>query len=150
MIRPSTIADVAELAETMREEDKREIAQMSGLDPLAVLMLGFLHSDECLSACTPSGELVAMLGVVPLVPNLIGSVWLLSAPLLASHKKELLREGRPVLDHLLRRYRLAHNVVAADNHVHQRLIKHMGFRFMEPIENYGVGQIRVIPFERSM
>lgn len=149
MIRPATASDILEFAPQMREADKREIEDITGLDPLAALSIGLFQSDPCVVGINPEGEVVGIFGVVPLVPNKIGNVWFLSSPAVERSARHVLREGRAWLDEQSARYPVLTNVVSESNDVHQRLIKHMGFQFLMPIDNYGAGRIRVIPFERK-
>lgn len=149
MIRPATSQDVVELVKHLREDDRQEIEALSGLDPLASISMGLFHSDPCIAGVGAEGELVLLCGVVPVVPNKVGSVWMLSTDAITANARELIVEGRKWLDEQNARYPVLTNVVTESNDVHVRLIKHMGFEFKEPIDNYGAGKVRVIPFERK-
>lgn len=149
MIRPATAYDAMELADTMREEDKAEAKALTGLEPLPVLAMGLLHSQFCISGIGKRGGVSLMGGVVPTANPVVGSVWMLSAPDIVENRREILAEGRKWLDHAQQKFPILTNVVSENNEAHLRLLKHLGFRFFDPIDNYGVDQIRVIPFERT-
>lgn len=142
--------DILAFAPNMREADKEEIEAVTGLDPLAALSIGLFQSDTCVVGINPEQEIVGVFGVVSIVPNKIGNVWFLSSPAVERSARHVLIEGREWLDEQNARYPVLTNVVSESNDVHQRLIKHLGFEFMEPIDNYGAANIRVIPFERKL
>lgn len=149
MIRSATAEDILKFAPTMREEDVEEVKAVAGLDPLACLTLGMFHSDSCVVGVSPEGDIVGVFGVVPVIPDKVGSVWFLSSPAITQNARHVLAEGRAWLDGQNARYPVLTNVVSESNVTHIRLIKHLGFTFGEPIDNYGAGRIRVIPFERK-
>lgn len=140
--------DIMDVAQRMREADKQEVEALTGLDPLAVLSLGLLHSSPCITCVASDGEIVGIAGVAPVVRNKVGSIWFLSTDAVEQHALQLVREGREWLDELNALYPVLANVVTESNDVHIRLIKHLGFEFKEPIDNYGAAKVRVIPFER--
>lgn len=148
MIRPTTAQDVLLLADQMREADKKEVEALSGLDPLATLTLGLFHSSTCITGFGEEGELLGICGVVPVIPGWQGSVWMLTTDAIQKYAKTLVKEGRKWLDQQQAEYPVLTNVVTESNDVHVRLIKHMGFEFKEPIDNYGAAGVRVLPFER--
>ncbi len=150
MIRYATPADIMDVAQRMREADKEEIEVIAGLDPLAALSLGHIHSDRCIACVAPGGEVVGIAGVSPIVPEQVGSIWFLSTDGITKHARRLVIEGRKWLDALHALYPVLTNVVTESNDVHIRLIKHLGFNFMEPIDNFGVSNVRVLPFESKV
>lgn len=148
MIRKATPQDVLDFAPNMRDADKQEVEALTGLDPLACLMLGLMHSDPCMAGVSNEGEIVMIFGINQLDPG-VGAIWMLSSNAIKDHARELVREGKRWLDEQHALYPVLTNVVDERNDVHRRLIKHMGFSFGEPINNYGVAGVRVIPFERK-
>ncbi|MGH0000107.1 phage protein Gp13 family protein [Pseudovibrio ascidiaceicola] len=148
MIRPATAEDILDFAPKMREADKEEVEAIIGLDPLAALSIGLFQSDQCCIGINPEGEVVGVFGVVPIVPNQIGSVWFLSSDAITRSARHVVREAREWLDEQNATYPILTNVVTDANTVHKRLLRSLGFTFGTPIENYGTGRVRVIPFER--
>lgn len=147
MIRKATPQDVVELAEKMREEDIEEVRAVAGLGPLEAVSVGFMQSDVCLRLDTAEGELLGIVGIVKM-PDASGNIWFLSTPAIEDGFRPIFRWALEWLDEQLALYPVLSNVVAESNVVHRRLLKHLGFQFLEPIDNYGVEGIRVIPFER--
>ena len=149
MIRPATHDDVIHVAENIRDEDKQEVEALTGLSPLEALSLGLVHSDVCMAGVNRLGVAVAILGVSKVEGDERGWVWMLSTPDIVSEARAVIREGKAWLDGLDGLYPVLTNYVTESNDVHVNLIKHMGFTFGDPIDNYGVGKVRVIPFERT-
>lgn len=149
MIRPSVAADVIELASTMRDADRHEVEALVGLDPMAALTLGFFHSDLCMTGEDEEGRVGAMWGVVPTGIRGYGSIWLLSSPVIEDNVREFISVAKPWLQNQLTTYDHLSNMVTEDNTLHRRLIKFLGFTFGDPIDNFGPGKVRAIPFSRS-
>lgn len=149
MIRPTVPQDLVDFVPMMREDDRLEVEAITGLDPLSSLAIGLFHSDACMTGFAVDGSLAGIMGVVPIVPRQIGSIWFLSTEAVVKHRRQLLTEARVWLDEQQALYPVLTNVVSVRNEVHKRLLKHLGFTFLEPIDNYGAGRIRVIPFERK-
>lgn len=146
MIRMSTTADAFDLAPRLREEDKREIEVLTGLGPLEALAYGRYHSDICYTALK-NGKVVGMAGVVRLDEH-TGSVWFLSSHEVTKYPRELLQESKRFLGELQGRYRTLTNYVTANNKLHLRLIRHLGFEIGEPLVLPGSGE-RIVKFERN-
>lgn len=149
MIRPSISTDITDLARNMRWHDRLEVDALSGLTPEQALAIGFFHSDLCMTGVGADGEVVAMFGVVPLPEQGVGSVWLLSTNAIGKHARALLEHGPTWLMHQHVKYTRLTNMVTADNALHIRLLKRLGFTFGEPIDNFGPCGVRAIPFERT-
>lgn len=147
MIRPSTYEDVYALAETMREDDKREARSLAGCSPFEALSIGLMNSTDCITAETPDGDVVMMAGVVG-NPGDTGLIWMLSSDLIANYRRDLVKLGKQWIEDMTAKYGALANVVDARNEVHVSLIRFFGFTFGDPIDNSGVEGVRVIPFER--
>lgn len=149
MIRKATPQDVLSFAPRMREADKQEVEALTGLDPLACLSLGLMHSDPCMAGVGSNGEVVMIFGITRMDQN-TGGIWMLASDEIKDNVRELVRMGKRWLDEQQALYPVLTNVVDERNDVHLRLIKHMGFKFLEPITDYGPGKVTVIPFERKL
>lgn len=147
MIRPSIPEDAVALAGRLREADKREVEALSGSDPLAALTMGYMHSELCMTGLNEKRDVVVMYGVVPFRDDpKVGAIWLLSADDIRSSVREFVANAKPWLAEQLKKYRVLTNIVTADNDLHIRMIKYMGFTFGEPLNNYGAGNVRAVPF----
>lgn len=131
-VRKSTQEDVEFLASRLREIDAAEVEALSGRDPAAVLSQGLEDSDPCMTIMSPSGEPVAMFGVVPMSPGL-GSIWLLGTDKL-EHKdvvRTFLRYCRRWVEGLGKRYPVMFNYVHFSNKKTIRWLRWLGFEFQE-------------------
>jgi len=146
MIRKTEPNDILELANTMRVEDQREVQSMAGLSPLEALSLGYMQSTDCITGVGKQGTVSLVAGVVS--TGSYGAVWMLSAPDIKTNARELATTGRAWITAMTMKHGRLENVVDARNKLHIRLIKFMGFDLGDPISNYGVDKIRVIPFKR--
>jgi hypothetical protein len=124
--RPSTPDDCAELALSMRQADRTEIALGGSPGPFDSLMRGLAYSDSCESIIAPNGAVVGMVGVVRLSPQL-GSPWMLAADGLTDIKWQFLRECRERLQVLHAQYPHLFNQVWEGNTTHIRWLKWLGF-----------------------
>lgn len=141
MIRPTTHTDVLELCDTVRPEDVKEVLELSGLSVREALAYGYMAGDEVVTGMV--GDRVACIfGVVGT------SVWLLSSPQIAKAKRELITEGRRWLAEMVSKHGKLTNAIAADNEVHLRLARHLGFTFKQPITT-GPLRTLAVPIERE-
>ncbi len=141
MIRPTTPNDLLELRATVRPEDAKEVLELSGLSVFEALSYGYMAADEIFTG-EQDGRVVCIFGVVGT------SVWLLSSPQIASAKRQLITEGRKWLDEMVAKYGPLSNVITADNEVHIRLAKHLGFKLGQPITT-GPLRVLAVPIERD-
>lgn len=148
MIRPTIASDILDLAPRLREADVEEVHALAGVDPLAALAVGLFQSSSCMTGVGRDGSIVGVFGVVPL-PDGDASVWFLSSPEIVQNTREIIVEGRKWLDEQNALYPVLKNVCSKSNVVHLRLIRCLGFTFLEPMEDVGPGGITVIPFERT-
>lgn len=147
MIRPTTAADILDLAPRLREADLEEIKALTGLGPLEALALGLFQSDTCITCVSAEGVIVGVCGIAPYDDGETASVWFLTAPEIAQHIRELAVKGKEWLDQQNSIYPILMNYVTEDNTVHLRLIKYLGFTLGTPFNIHGT-DTRVIPFER--
>ena len=76
--RTATIDDCAELALTMREADRIELAMGGASSPYGSLVRGVATSEDAQAIVNQRGEVVAILGLVPMGPRM-ASPWMLAA-----------------------------------------------------------------------
>lgn len=130
VLRASVDADVAELANHLREEDVLELAHSSGHTPLEAVRQGFEISNEVLTV-TLAGRVVMMVGVTG-KPGYAGSPWMLATDDLKKIRKSFLRQGGAVQQRWLREYKHLENKVWTKNTTHVQWLKWLGYTFDAP------------------
>lgn len=147
-IRPSRDGDAAELAPLVAETDRREIWEAAGCIPGVELRHAQAMSAPCLSIRRKSDNgIVAMLGVVPILPD-VGRIWMIASPELSRRSRLFLRHARPFLDRIQRCYPLLFNTVAEFQHTHIRWLRWMGFTFIRRWPRYGITETPFLEFVR--
>lgn len=126
ILRPSIPEDAAELALTMRQADRTEIALAGSASPYDSLMRGIVNSVDPTTVIGPQGDVVAMGGCVQLAPNL-GCPWLLASDGLLEIKRDFLRDCRPQLIKLHGTFPTLYNEVWDGNTLHIRWLRWLGF-----------------------
>lgn len=130
IVRPATVDDCAELALTMRQADRTELALGGSRGPYDALMRGFVMSEAPNAVEAPDGSVVALGGVVRLTPGM-GSPWMLGADALEDIKWPFLRECKARLMELHSAYPSLYNEVWEGNTLHIRWLKWLGFTVSE-------------------
>lgn len=124
--RLASVDDCAELALTLREADRIELAMGGSSGAYEALVRGVAMSEDPQAIINPQGEVVGIVGVVPMGP-FSGSPWMLAADGLEDIKWRFLRECRTQLNALHDRYPFLHNHVWEGNTTHIRWLKWLGF-----------------------
>ena len=135
-LRVATEQDCIYLSENLRKEDYQEIKAVSGLPPLASLIIGLRISDVPLVICDENNKPVAMLGVVP--QGLFGVIWMVGTEELKKISLSFIKNCKGVCDVLQKNYQLLCNFVDARNTLHINWLKWMGFSFINKHQRYGV------------
>jgi len=127
--REATYRDGLLVLNNIRPEDKAEVEGM-GLEPLhvpfGVLACDhptYFHVDE-----KPAG----IAGIVRLSPT-EGQVWMLCTPLIAEVPHTFVREAKRCMRSVEGEYQLLWNYADARNHVHHKLLKHLGFKALREV-----------------
>ena len=125
-IRVTVPSDLAELALTMRQEDREEVFHASRGTPLSALNKGFSTSHTC-HTIEWNNKVVAIFGVGG-VRGVIGCPWMLGTVEL-KRCWSLLRECREILKGYLEDYKYLSNACWSKNDVHIKWIEWLGFTF---------------------
>lgn len=121
LIRPTELADLAEIAATMRTENIAEIWASHRLLPERALSISFGLSQECYTFLI-GGKPACVFGVAPDhggKPR-SGLIWLLASERVKEAPRTFLRLSRFCMEHFRRQYTYLHNYADA--------------RFLESIE----------------
>jgi hypothetical protein len=146
-VRPATLADAHALAPRLRAIDLREIADSSGMTPLAALVEGLNESSTCWAVEGKGGELIGMFGATPTPDPLLGSMWLLGTEGIAERNRvRFLRESGRYVAMLHQSYPVLFNYVAAYNHVHVNWLKWLGCKFIARHDDFGVARVPFYEF----
>jgi len=138
-IHPATIEAAIEVASNLLPEDRREVEEGHGLDPMEELTLA-VHRCSCVWFEVPNGKTAGMAGVGP-----DGEVWMLCTPAIHDYPITFAREAKRFIES--RTEPLLWNIVDKRNTVHLKLLKFLGFKFLREIF-HGPKQLTFIEFCR--
>lgn len=139
MVRDSQISDVFNLAQDMREADKKEVWRSHHRKPEEALLTGFSNSVLCLTI-ERNEKPIGMFGIVPM--TLMGryaTIWMLASPELEDIQRTFVKYSRYFIKMFLNYYPILLNWVDADNHQSKKWLKWCGAEF-GPVAPYGEEQ----------
>ena len=139
-ILPITIEAAKEVASNLSPDDRREVEEGHGLDPMKHLIWA-AQNDSCVYFTMPNGKPAGMAGG----NNSDGLIWMLTTPVIQDYPLSFSREAKKFVDS--RKEKLLWNIVDKRNKVHLRLLKFLGFKFLREIK-YGPNQLSFIEFCR--
>lgn len=120
--------DAVVLAPNLRAADKAECDALLGPGHVGAALLESIVGSSQATAIEEDGEPIGVFGVSPHgVPN-VGTVWLVGTDRLPLHKGPLLRQCKADLEKLHQIYPALTNVVHAENEVHIRFLRWLGFK----------------------
>ena len=136
-IHPITIEAAKEVASNLRPEDRREVEEGHGLDPMEELVWA-AQNLSCVYFTMPNGKTAGMAGVEP-----DGTVWMLCTPVIHDYPITFAREAKRFIDNRPEKY--LYNIADERNQVHLKLLKFLGFKFIRKI-SYGQNNLTFIEF----
>ena len=137
-LHPLTKEAAWHVATNLREDDRREIEEGHGLPALSAAIYPLEH--DCVYFEVPNGETAGMAGV-----GEDGLIWMLCTPAIHKYPLTFAREAKRFVDS--RTEPVLHNIVDSRNTAHTKLLKWLGFKFIEEFE-YGPNNIPFIEFRR--
>lgn len=136
LIRSSSMEDVEYLSKHLRVEDVEEVEALN-VTPFDALAIGLRHSTVCFTIIDPkTGLPCAMAGIAPAPHNPdLGVIWLLGTVAIEQNTVTFLRRSRPVMEALFQEtpYKAVYNYTHANNIVHHRWLKWLGFVFLRKV-----------------
>jgi hypothetical protein len=138
-IHPITLEAAKEVASNLRPEDRREVEEGYGLNPMEELTSVALRGS-CVHFTVPNGRTAGMAGVDP-----GGRIWMLCTPAIHDYPITFAREAKRYIER--RQDKLLWNFVDKRNTVHLKLLKFLGFKFLRELK-YGPNQLTFIEFCR--
>ena len=128
--RPSTLRDGLELINNLREEDRDELLGTG--HTLLHIPFGVVTSEHATTFFSKKGELAGCAGISPGVDGQ-AMIWMLCTPVITQEVFTFVRQAKKWLAKVEPEYKLLWNLADARNHVHHKLLKHLGFRALRAI-----------------
>ena len=136
---PITMEAAIEVASNLRPDDRREVEEGHGVDPMFYLKQE-AKEGSCIYFEVPNGKTAGMAGV-----DEGGVIWMLCTDAIHEFPLTFAREAKRWVES--RPEPLLWNVVDKRNKVHLKLLKFLGFKFLREIP-FGPNQLSFIEFCR--
>ena len=127
------------MASNLRPDDRREVEEGHGHDPIEVLTKA-VSIPSTVYFTVPNGKTAGMAGVGP-----EGEIWMLCTPAIHEYPITFAREAKRFVES--RTEPLLWNIVDKRNTVHLKLLRFLGFKFLREIK-HGPKQLSFIEFCR--
>ena len=127
------------VAKNLREEDRREVEEGHGVDPIIAIPLGSLKGF-CVYFTVPDGRIAGLAGIEE-----DGRIWMLCTPAILDFPLTFAREAKRFIEN--RKESVLWNYVDKRNTVHIKLLKFLGFTFLEEVP-FGPNELTFIKFAR--
>ena len=128
--RPATIRDGFTVANNIRKEDLQELEGL-GLNQLNI-PVGVLSSEHSTVFYTREGEIAGCAGINRMDDN-VGQIWMLCTEAIHKEPITFVRQAKKWLRDIESDYRLLWNLADARNHVHHKLLRHLGFKAIRSV-----------------
>ena len=138
-IHPITLEAALNVASNLRPDDRKEIEEGHGLNPVEVLTLEAQNSS-CVYFTMPNGKTAGMGGI-----ENNGLIWMVCTPDVEKYPHTFVRTAKEYMER--NDNKLLWNIVDKRNKVHLKLLKFLGFRFLREIR-YGPNNLSFIEFCR--
>lgn len=148
LIRPGRLQDAVALAGRLRRADALEALLATGDGEFDVLTSSVALSNECWAA-EDGGKVIAVGGVTFDYERNLGYPWLMGSDEMLKYPVTLVKVGREAVARWAPRCRTLMNYVHAENEVHIRWLKRIGFTMGQTIPEFGEGKAPFIHFYRE-
>jgi len=138
-IHPLTLEAAIEVASNLRLEDRRELEEGHGCDPIEYAKF-ISQESSAVYFTVPNGKTAGMAGVNP-----EGAIWMLCTEAIKEYPHTFARESKRFVES--RTEPLLWNIVDRRNIVHLKLLKFLGFKFLRELK-HGPNQLSFIEFCR--
>ena len=136
---PITLEAALEVASNLRIEDRKEMVEGHGSDPIEYAHWAATR-PSCVYFTMPNGKTAGMGGI-----NKGGLIWMLCTPEIHKYPIAFVKEAKRYLESS--KEPLTYNIVDARNKVHLKLLKYLGYKFLRKI-SYGPNNLTFIEFCR--
>lgn len=134
-----------DLHRRLRESDKRELAATTDAEPLDVL-LEAIEISSLAWAAERHGHCQVLFGTAPVIPETMGSIWLLASPDIYRWRKEFMRLSRKYVDRMHEDYMVLTNFVDDRNRASQAWLRRLGFQTGAHEPEWGVQRLPFTQF----
>ena len=138
-IHPITYEAALEVATNLRSDDRREVVEGHGLNPMILLPLA-AEEGSAVYFTVPDGKTAGLAGVGD-----GGTIWMVCTPDIERYPITFAREAKRFVDS--REEPLLWNIVDCRNTVHLKLLKFLGFKFLRKV-THGPNNLPFIEFCR--
>ena len=138
-IRTPTLDDIVYISDNLRSDDLREIYEGAGLNPVLSILSSSINSHSVVFN-VPNGKTAGIAGV-----SNDGCIWMLYTPAIEDYPITFVREARRWIDNLPQP--ILYNWADIRNTVHLKLLKHLGFKFLNVVP-YGPNALPFVEFVR--
>ena len=114
----------------LRPEDKAEVEGLGF--PLLHVPFGVLASEHATYFYDKDGRPAGIAGIARLSPT-EGQIWMLCTPVITDSPFTFVRQATKWLKEAERDYQLLWNLADARNHVHHKLLRHLGFKALRSV-----------------
>ena len=139
LIHPLTKEAAIEVAQNLRDDDRREVVEGHGKHPLSSAIAA-TQQPNSVHFTVPNGRIAGMGGVAD-----GGLIWMLCTPAIHDYPIVFARAAKRYLSTIDEPY--LWNIVDKRNTVHLKLLKFLGFKFLREL-TYGPNNITFIEFCR--
>lgn len=146
-VRKAKEEDLRHLTPRLREADRREVTDISGLSVYEALFDAFHQSVECYTILSADNSPIGIFGVVPIFKGQAGCPWMVATDDLRKEAKQFMSECHIWINKLLDLFPTLTNFVDARNTVAIQWLKCVGFNLRETYDNFGAAGIKVIHFD---
>ena len=124
-IHPITLEAAIEVASNLRLEDRREVEEGHGVDSFTSL-ISKAQEGSCVYFEVPNGKTAGMAGVED-----DGCIWMLTTDAIYDYPLTFARESKRYVER--QTHDTLWNIIDKRNTVHLKLLKFLGFKFLEEI-----------------
>ena len=134
-----TLEAAYEVASNLRQDDLREVVEGHGVQPTIAIPLNSLRGF-CVQFTVPDGRIAGLAGIED-----DGRIWMLTTPAILDFPVTFAREAKTFIES--RTESVLWNYVDKRNTAHIKLLKFLGFTFLEEVP-FGPNELTFIKFAR--
>ena len=127
--RQATIKDAFQVVNNIRKEDRAEIEGLG--HSITAVPFSVLISKPSVAFFNHKNEICGVAGIVP-ESDRIGQVWMICTPSITHNPHTFVREARRWLSEQ-HGFSMLYNVADSRNHLHQKLLKLLGFKSLQEV-----------------